>query len=582
MEPSGVDLDSTVDGVNRRGLAGVARVAWRVGIGASIVTGMLHLLNVVEWGRIPVGPAFVTPFRAAFLCTWVILLLLLAVERRRPRLGGADALVLAFSLVFFLRALLTPETSGIALNWLSTAAGMYFLVRLGIRDERDVRVVLYAAAAAVLAICLFGLVEYAAKSNPLFDAIAVDAVGTDKRVQASSQFYRIRSLVGHPGFVAAMILAGMPLMVMVFRRHRLMLAGAMLASGAALFLTFSRGSWLLGAIFLAPPLLARSRFWVRRNLKWLAPALALAVLLVAVDYWSREAAVVRFQDPLVQEGMVWSKGGDGPVVPVNGGVSPFGRFVYFQVSDAFATGEQGPATVVVHYRDKGLGALRVDYYSSDRSKADERTGTTATASINKTGTGAATVAAFYLEDPVFDGRLNRGADFRVVDDDNRVVIERVELLKGKMKLPDLIMNQWSSRSASLSTRAGLFSSAWSVFRDNPWGVGMFNSPGTGNHAVDSLPLTWLMEFGWISLLLLAALVVTIGREALAAYRARTLPAALLFMSLLLLLLHGGHLMILYDKPSIVMLSSLAAVYAAVRPWRKNGPDVRLDNASGTT
>lgn len=581
MEPSGVDQASTVDGGNRLGLAGIARVGWRVGVTGTIVTGMLHLLNVVEWGRIPVGPAFVTPFRAAFLCSWVFLLLLFAVERRLPRLGGVDALVLAFSLVFFLRALLTPETAGIALNWLSTAAGVYFLVRLGIRDQRDVRVVLYAVTAAVLAICLFGLVEYGAKSNPLFDAIAVDAVGTDKRIQASSQFYRIRSLVGHPGFVAAIILAGMPLVVLVFRR-RLMLASALLAAGAALFLTFSRGSWLLWAIFLPPLLLARSRFWVRGNLKWLAPALALLALLVAFDYWNREAAVVRFDKPLVQEGMIWSKGGDGPVVPVTGGVSPFGCFIYFQVDAAFASGDQGPATVVVHYRDNGLGALRVDYYSSDRSKADKRTGSTPTASINKTGTGASTVAAFYLEDPVFDGRLNRGADFRVVDEDNRVVIEQVELLKGKMKLPEVIMNQWSSRSASFSTRTGLFSFAWSVFRDNPWGVGMFNSPGTGNHAVDSLPLTWLMEFGWIAFLLLATIAVTFSREALAAYRGRKGPAALLFMSLLLLLLHGGHLMILYDKPSIVMLGSLAAVYAAVRPWRKNGPDVELVYASRTT
>ncbi|MHB1382575.1 MAG: hypothetical protein ACYCXJ_10190 [Thermoleophilia bacterium] len=579
MELSGADKVPAAGGGTGPGQAGVARLAWRAGITLTVVTGMLHLLNVVEWGRIAAGAALVTPFRVAFFGTWLILLLMLAGERRLPRLGGADLFVLFFTMVFFLRALLTPETAGIALNWLSTATGVYFLVRLGVRDDRDVRVVTYAATAALLTICLFGLVEYAAKTNPLFDAIAVDAVGIDKRVMASSQFYRIRSLVGHPGFAAAMILAGMPLMIMVLRRRRLMLASAMLLTVSALFLTFSRGTWLLGALFLAPLLLARARFWVRSNLKWLAPAVALLALLIAVDYWNQDEAVVQFKGRLVQEGMLWSKGGDGPVVPVADGITPYGCFVYFQVDEAFASGDRGPATVVVRYRDKGLGAIRVDYFSSDRSKADKRTGSTPTASINKTGTGESTVAAFYLEDPVFEGRLTKGADFRVVDDDNQIVIERIELLDGKMKLPDIIMSQWSSRSASFSTRAGLFSFSWSVFRDNPWGVGLFNSPGTGNHAVDSLPLTWLMEFGWLSFLLLAVVAVTLGREAMKAFRGRKSPVALLFLSILLLMMHGGHLMILYDKPSIVMLSSLAAVYAAVRPWRRNGPDVETGSAS---
>lgn len=577
MMSSGADIVETTGGEGGRD--GALRLAWRTAVCVTILTGILHLLNLVGWGRVAAGPVLLTPFRAAFISAWILLIAMLAVERRLPRPDAADALMLVLTSVFLIRAALEPATFSIALNWLSTAAGMYFLLRLGIRSRRDARVVIFAVTAAVLAVSFFGLAEYAAKTNPLFNAIDIDTVGSDARIFASDQFYRIRSLAGHPGFAAAIILAGIPLLLLVLWRRRVLLAGAMLTAAAALMLTFSRGSWLLAVIFLLPVLAARCRYWLWRNLRWLAPAILVPGLLIAIDYWNREEAFVDFdQRPVAQQGMVWSRDADGHVALVEGGISPFGNFVYFEIDDLFLHGDQGPATVVVHFRDNGRGALRIDYYSRDRDKADPNTGLTATPSVNKTGTGEPSVAAFYLEDPVFDGHLNRGADFRVVDDDNRVVIERVDLEKGKLKLPAVIAQQWVSRSASLSTRASLFPFAWDVFRDNPWGVGMFNSPGTGNHAVDSLPLTWLMEFGWVSALLLGAIGFILIREVVKACRAERGPAAVVLLSIVLIMAHGGHLMILYDKPSIVMLSSLLAVYVSIRPWRKNGPDVELGYA----
>lgn len=557
--------------------AGGLRIAWRVCIFLTVITGMLHLVNVVGWGRIEAGPFLLTPFRFTFVCSWLLLVALLLVERRLLRPGAADLLVLFLAGIFLVRALFEPDTASIALNWLSTAAGLYFLLRLGIRDKADVKVILYAIVTGVLIICLFGLAEYVAKSNPLFNAIEVDAIGIDKRVAASDQFYRIRSFVGHPGFTAAVILAGMPLLMQVFWRRPAVMAAAMLAALTVLLLTFSRGSWLLGAVFFLPFILIRSRFWVRRNLKWLAPVALLPILFIAFQYWNSEKAYVEFEAPLVQQDMTWSKGGDGPIIPITGGIRPFNRFVYFDVDSDFASGDQGPVTVVIYYRDKGLGAVRVEYYSRDREMVDPATGLTLTPVINKTDSGEMSTAAFLLEDPVFDGLLNEDTDFRVVDDDNHITLERVELQRGKLKFLEVIKHQWLSRSSSVSTRAGLFPFAWDVFEENPWGVGMFNSPGTENHAVDSWPLTWLMEFGWLSFPLLLLLAGVLMLETVrAAINARG-PATVLLLSMLLLLLHGGHLMILYDKPSIVMLSALTAIYATVRPWRRNGPDVELNS-----
>lgn len=544
---------------------GGLRAAWRLGVSATVFTGMLHLFNLAAWGRLDAGPLLLTPFRLSFIAAWVLLVVMLTAERRTPRLGAADAVVAAFALLFLARSAFEPETFGTAANWLVTAAGTYFLIRLGVRGGRDLRYVILAVVAAVLAISVYGLVEYLAKSNPLFDSIGIEVIGIDRRIVASDQFYRVRSFVGHPGFAAAILVAGVPMVMLSLWRRRVVMAASVLAVLAVVFLTFSRGSWLLGLVILLPLMLIRSRFWVRRNLRWVAPLVLVPVLLVAFDYCNREEAFVEFDRPLVQQGMRWSKGGDGPVVPVDGGVSPFGCFVYFEVEEDFYSGDEGPVTVVVYFVDEGWGALRVDYFARDREKAPGGSGLTPTPFINKTNSGEWSSAAFYLEDPVFDGRLNEGADFRVVDDDNRAVIGRVEVQKGRLKLPAVIIHQWLSRSASLSTRADLFPYAWDVFMETPWGMGPFNSPGTGNHAVDSLPLTWLMEFGWLSFILLAAMVFLLVREVAVALKVPRGPSTIILLSILLLVLHGGHLMILYDKPSIVMLSALTAAYVTARP-----------------
>ncbi|MBE3066643.1 MAG: hypothetical protein IMZ73_04300, partial [Chloroflexi bacterium] len=105
-----------------------------------------------------------------------------------------------------------------------------------------------------------------------------------------------------------------------------------------------------------------------------------------------------------------------------------------------------------------------------------------------------------------------------------------------------------------------------------------NSPGTNHHAVDSLPLTWMMEFGWLAVPLLALLLLGVTREGIQAFRAKTGPAVVMYLCLVLLLLHGGHLMILYDKPSLTLFSAIGALYVLVRPWKKRGATINLSNS----
>lgn len=551
--------------------------AWQVSIFFVITAGLFHLVNLVGAGRIYLGPVLFTPFRIFFGISWALLLAGFLVERRLPRPDRTDIMVAAVAVVFLARGLFEPETLSTVVNWVATGAGVFYLVRYGTQSAADVRLVLVSVAGVVLALALIGLVEYEAKSNPLFDSIQVEAIGTDQRVQTSSQFYRIRSLVGHPGFAGAVFLGAMPLAMLVLWRRRLWMAVSLMLLATALFLTFSRGSWLLGVVVLLPLVAFRARYWVRRNVRWLLPLALIPVVLLAFDYWNREEVSIDMPGYQMQEcGLRWILGNDGPIVAMSGeatGIQPLNSFVYFDVDDSFFRGDRDPVTVVIHYFDKGWGAIRLDYDSWD-----ERFGAYhSTASINKTNTRQWTTAAFYLDDARFNGRMNGGADFRVVDEDNNFTLDRVVLQKGKLKLPSVVINQWLSRSGSISTRTSFFPFTWRVVESHPLGVGIFNAPGTDHHAVDSLPLTWMMEFGWPGLLLIGGLIFLLVLEGVKVWRQPRGASAVLFMVLAVIILHGGHLMILYDKPSLVLVAVVGAVYANIRPWRRGGPVVSVSN-----
>ncbi len=556
-------------------------LAWRVSIVITLATGIFHLINLIGAGRAGLGLALLTFFRLSFAVSGLLLAAGWAASRRLPRLDRADAVIAALAAVFIVRGALTPETITTTINWVVTGAGVFFLVRFGARNVTDVRLVLIALVGAALVVGIFGLIEYAVKSNPLFDSIQIEAIGIDQRVAASDQFYRIRSLVGHPGFVGAILLGSAPLAMLVLWRRRWLMAAALAILGAGLFLTFSRGSWIIGALLLLPILAFRARYWLRRNLKWVAPAAVLALTFVAFDYLDREEVSVELGDTLQETGLHWLMAVDGPIRLTSGeayGVQPYNKFIYFDVADDFYHGGgHGPVTVVIRYFDRGLGAIRVDYDSMDQDGGGQEGAFKPTAAINKNDSRNWTTAAFYLEDPRFEGRQNTGADFRVVDEDNLMTLAEVTVQKGRLKLPDVVAQQWMSRSGSISTRAGLYPFAWRVLKDNPLGVGPFNTPGTGHHAVDSLPLTWMMEFGWPGLALVLGLVLLIVVECRRVWKEPQVTAAVLFLSLVVMLLHGGHLMILYDKPSLVLTTAVAAVYANIRPWRRGGAVVGLSN-----
>lgn len=549
---------------------------WRYSVAATLATGMFHLINLVGPGRGVFGPAMLTPFRLAFALAWGFLVAGMIAGRRRPRLDGADYLVLGLVAFFMARAFFAPETLTTTLNWLVTGAGVFFLIKHGVRDQADVRLVTVTAAVCAVVAAAIGLMEYIFKSNPLFDSVEISIIGADSREIASSQLYRIRSVIGHPGFVGAIAVAGVPLAMLAFWRRRWLMSLSLMALGAALFLSFSRGSWLVAILFLLPVLIYRSRFWLRRNARWLAPVIVLPSIFITVDYLNREEVSATLGRHPQENGLVWSKGGDGPYQIASGeadGALPLHKFFYFDVDDDFFREERSDATVIIHFYDRGNGAVHVDYDSWDEQAAGPGGSYKQSGSFSKSDSHMWTTAAFYLSDPRFGGRENTGTDFRIVDDDNQMVLHKVVLQKGKLKLPSVVAQQWHSRASSFELRMDLIPFAWNVFRENPLGVGQFNTPGSDHHAIDSLPLTWLIEFGWLGIALMAGLVAVTVREGIRVWRARQTPVIVMYLALLLLLLHGGHLMVLYDKPSLVLFGAVGAIYALIRPGAAGVPEL---------
>ncbi len=555
--------------------------AWRVSIVITLATGIFHLLNLIGTGRAGFGPALITFFRASFVISWALLAARWAVEKKLPRVDRTDGMVALLAMILLVRGAFTPETLTVTINWIVTGCGVFFLVRFGMRDAFDVKLVLAALVGAALVISAFGVIEYALKSNPLFESIQIDVIGADARVAASDQFYRIRSLVGHPGFVGAILLGSAPLALLLFWRRRLLAVAAITLMFVAVFLTFSRGSWLIGLAILLPGLFFLARRWFVRNIRWVAPIALVAVALVTFDYVNREEVTADFSGGVSETGLHMIQANDGPVSFNDGdagGVSPRNKYVYFDIDQGFFGDDgPGPVTLTMRYIDRGLGAVHVEYDSKNETAGIGAGAYTATPSFNKTDTGSWTTAAFYLENPRFEHRENAGTDFRIVDQDSAVTVGQVVVQKGRLKLPDVVAQQWMSRGDSISTRANLALVTRDLLFTNPLGVGLFNSPGTDHHAVDSLPLTWLNEFGWLGFLLIGGLVLFFINEGRHAWKRPGAPATLVLVSLLILFLHGGHLMILYDKPSLVLIAAVGALYANIRPWRRGGAVISLSN-----
>ena len=62
-----------------------------ISVAITLVTGILHLLNLVDSGRAGFGPTMITFFRASSVISWILLIAVWAAGKRLPRPDRFDA-----------------------------------------------------------------------------------------------------------------------------------------------------------------------------------------------------------------------------------------------------------------------------------------------------------------------------------------------------------------------------------------------------------------------------------------------------------------------------------------------------------
>ena len=106
------------------------------------------------------------------------------------------------------------------------------------------------------------------------------------------------------------------------------------------------------------------------------------------------------------------------------------RYLYVRVDDSFAFGGGPPLRVTVRYRDAGTDSFSLEYDSRQASAPHAGAYKTA-GTVQRTDTGAWNEATFDLPDPLFIGRQNHGADFRLAVPNGSLEVRRVVVTRSR-------------------------------------------------------------------------------------------------------------------------------------------------------
>ncbi len=106
-----------------------------------------------------------------------------------------------------------------------------------------------------------------------------------------------------------------------------------------------------------------------------------------------------------------------------------GRYIYFDVDDAFYWAHHEPLEIEVTFLDDGTGDIVLEYDSLDRTALHDGAFKVAKP-MRRRGTGEWTSARVRVDDAAFTGRANRN-DLRIIDRDGTLQVRRVVVRKVK-------------------------------------------------------------------------------------------------------------------------------------------------------
>ena len=202
----------------------------------------------------------------------------LKVRRKYFRASVVDALVLVFAVYLVAQNVILGPTTLVTLKYVALGLGIYYLTTLlAVKGEPLRKPLLYTVIGLTLLTCAYGLLEYALQKNVIFAALISQSVP-----EPLHGVHRIGSTLAHPVPFGAFLLQVAPFsgMLLVISRRwwkRLLALLTMSLAVLALFLSYSKGSWMVGGILVAGALLLFPR---ARSRKAAFPAAIMLVIVI--------------------------------------------------------------------------------------------------------------------------------------------------------------------------------------------------------------------------------------------------------------------------------------------------------------
>ncbi len=225
----------------------------------------------------------------------------LKTRRHDFRPGVVDALVLTFA-AYLLAQNVTGPGALVSVKYVVLGVGIYYLTTLLTAREAKLRqILLYGIVILTLLTCLYGLVEYALQDNIIFASLISQSVP-----QPLNGVHRIGSTLAHPVPFGVFLLQVIPfsaLLLMTSRRFwkRFLAISSISLAVVALFLSYSKGSWIAGGVMAVGALLLTLRSPSRRA--FLSAAVVGAILLAVFGvFWTTAVHEVDYRSSISVDG----------------------------------------------------------------------------------------------------------------------------------------------------------------------------------------------------------------------------------------------------------------------------------------
>ena len=247
------------------------------------------------------GNKWMDPLAAMLVPLALAVAACLRIRRRDFRVGAVDALVLIFAAYLVAQNVTGPAVL-VTLKYVGLGLAIYYLTTLlSARGEQVRKPMLFTIVGLTLLTCMYGLVEYGLQENVIFVKLISQSVP-----EPLHGVHRIGSTLAHPVPFGVFLLQAIPFSALLLTishrwRMRLLALFALSLSVLALFLSYSKGSWIVGGILTAGALLWALRTRRRKAIITVAAVSVIAVIAVTA-FWNTAVREINYRSDLSVNG----------------------------------------------------------------------------------------------------------------------------------------------------------------------------------------------------------------------------------------------------------------------------------------